>query len=181
MTIKENHTNIKIVFLFAIITLLSLSVFSFLRIKHLVEESVLVNHTQKIKLELNKTLSILQEVESNQRGYLFTKDSFFFPDIGLAKDNLIYHLNNIASLTQENPSQKKNVSELKTAVILRIDFLQMLLGDTNNSTTIIQRLITGKKLMNDVILKISKMESEEELLMQSHTLSMKKSVMLTSC
>ncbi len=179
MTIKENHTNIKIVFLFAIISLLSLSVFSFLRIKHLVEESVLVNHTQKIKLELNKTLSILQEVESNQRAYLYTKDPFFFPDIVSARNNLIYHLNNIASLTQENPSQKINTSELKTAVIIRIDYIQKLLNDINNSTTITQSLITGKKLMNDVTNKIIKMESEEELLMQSHTLSMNKSVSLT--
>ncbi len=176
---KEKHTRIKIVFLIAIIALMLLSLFSYLRIRNLIDESVLVNHTQKIKLELNKTLSILQEVESNQRGYIFTKDSVFLPPVDSARIILTFHLDNIARLTNDNQSQVQNALQLRTVVFKRLDYLQKMLNDAKISNLSTQRFLTGRKLMSEVGNQIREMEKEEDKLLQRRTSSMNKSASLT--
>ena len=75
---KIHYLKIKIIFVFAIIALLALSYFSYIRINHLIEESKLVNHTNLVKLSLEKTFAALSDKESNNRGYIFTNDSVFF-------------------------------------------------------------------------------------------------------
>ena len=113
---RKPHLEIKIIFLFAAIALVVLSFISYIRIQNLIAQSKFVHQTERVKLELNETFSILQKVESSQRGYILTKDSAFLPPIGAAKIKLTLHLDNIAYLTQDNPSQQQNISILKTAV-----------------------------------------------------------------
>ena len=180
MIAKVQHSRIKIIFLFAIIALLSLSFMSYVRIKNLVDAADWVNHTQIVRLELDKTFSVLKEAESNQRGYMLTKDSAFLPSIFAANTNLNLHLDNIASLTKDNPLQQKNVSALRIVIFKRLDYLKKILDDIKTSTIITtQRWLGGKALMDDVGKQITKMENEEDELLTVRSVSLNKSATIT--
>ena len=173
------HSRIKIIFLFVAVALLVLSSMSYFRIKNLIDESEWVDHTQAVKSELDKTFSDLIELESNQRGYLLTKDSVFLLPIFTANANLNLHLDTIASLTKDNPLQQQNVSELRTVVFKRLDYLQKIIDDAPTSTITTQRWLGGKALMDDVSKQITKMENEENKLLTVRSASLNKSATAT--
>ncbi len=172
---KDQHTWIKVIFLFGIVALLVISFMSYIRINNLIAESEWVDHTQAVKLELDKTFSVLTEVESNQRGYLLTKDSAFLLPIFTANTNLNLHIDSIESLTKDNPSQQQNVIELRTLVFKRLDYLKKILDDAPVSTITTQRWLSGKALMDDVSKQITKMQNEENKLLTVRSASLNKS------
>ena len=176
---KNQHSHVKIIFILAIIAMLVISFMSYVRIKQLVDAANLVSHTQIVMSELNKTSSILKEVESSQRGYMLTKDSVFLSPVLASNTNLNLQLDTIASLTKDNPSQQKNVSVLRIVVFKRLDYLKKILDDAETSIIPKQRWLRGKKLMNDVNSQISKMENEENKLIKIRSASLDKSATIT--
>ena len=179
MLIKKKHFIVKTIFLFATVFLLVLSFMSYFRYKNLIDESEFVNHSHKVKSQLNKIFSILEGVESSQGRYLLTKDSVFLSVVFTAKTNLELHLNNFAALTKDNPSQQQNVSELRTLVLKRVNYLQKVLEDSQSLTIDKQRLLTGKELMDAVSKQITLMENEEDKFLKIRSASLNKSATLT--
>lgn len=175
MAAKEQHSRIKIIFLLAAVVLLVLCSMSYIRIKNLIDDSELVDHTQAVKLELDKTFFILNQVESSQRGYLLTKDSVFLLPFFAANTNLNLQLDTIASLTKDNPLQEQNTSELRTVVFKRLDYLNKILNDAETSTITTQRWLSGKALMDDVSKQITKMLNEENKLLKVRSAALNKS------
>lgn len=173
---KYQHGGFKIIFFLAASILIVLSFISYQRIQNLIEETELVNHTHATKLEVNKTLSILLEVESNQRGYILSKDSAFLSPVLAGKAALNSHLTNISTLINANPSQQQNLKELKAIVFKRLDFLHKVLDDSGGSRIDRIRLLQGKALMDDVSKQIRKMEIQEDTILKAHSESLRKSV-----
>ena len=176
---KLQNLRIQIIFLFAIIALLVLSFMSYVRIKTLVDTADRVNHTQEVKLELEKTVSILHQGESSLRGFMLARDSVFLQPVFDADKNLDLHINNIASLTKDNPVQRKNVSELRTAVFKKIAYLKNVLNDATTASITAQSFLGGKKLMDDVSNVVNKMENEEGRLLQIRSAQLSKSSFIT--
>jgi hypothetical protein len=179
MAAKEQHSRIKIIFLLAAVVLLVLCSMSYIRIKNLIDDSELVDHTQAVKLELDKTFFILNQVESSQRGYLLTKDSVFLLPFFAANTNLNLQLATIASLTKDNPIQEQNTSELRVVVFKRLDYLNKILNDAETSTITTQRWLRGKALMDDVSKQITKMLNEENKLLKVRSTALNKSTTAT--
>ena len=170
---------IQIIFTIAIIVLLSLSVFSYLRINNLVKASALVNHTTNVKLELENIFSSVADMESGHRGYILAKDIGFLTHF----NSLIYgtqlKLNEIKALTIDNTVQQENFTRLKFLVNKRIDQMKDAVLQSRSAELTPQTWTKGKVTMDDLRDHIDKMMSQEEILLKERTDSLSYETVLT--
>lgn len=162
---KGKHTKVKIIFIVAIIVLIALSFISFFRITNLIKNTESINHTQKVKLELNKTFSTLQYIETSQRGYMLTKDVSLLIHPKVANDKINSHLQIIKTLTKGNKIQQQNVKKLSVVIFKRLKFLNRRLYNVNTAAVFTQNWLIGKTLMDSVNTQITIMETEEDRLL----------------
>ena len=176
---QAQHTRIKIMFLFAIVALITLSLFSYVRINTLIDESKLINPTHQVKYELEKTLSYLNETESSQRGYMLTSDTVFLEPFYAANNKVYLHLKNVELLTKDNPTQQQNIIALKSAIDSKIAHLKRKVVLFQTSTISVDNRIKGKALMDDVRRQISKMHNEEDTVLSAHSTLYRKLALIT--
>ncbi|HXU26222.1 MAG TPA: CHASE3 domain-containing protein, partial [Bacteroidia bacterium] len=167
---KNSHTRIKFVFFCAVVFLLALSVFSFIRIKKLIDISRWVNHTNEVKLKLADVFSTLTEMEANQRGYIITDDSVFLDTYYKKGPLLAHYLDDIDSLTSDNAVQQINAKQLHALINERKDYMQLVLNDTAAPDIRIKHMIVGRALMDDVRKCIATMKDKEDTLLDKRTL-----------
>jgi len=170
---------IQIVFTVAIIVLLSLSVFSYLRINNLVKASALVNHTTNVKLELENIFSTVADMESGHRGYILAKDIGFLTHF----NSLIYStqlkLNEINALTADNNEQQGNFIKLKLLVNKRIDQMKDAVLQSRSAELTPETWTKGKVTMDELRNHIDKMMAQEEILLKERTDSLSYETVLT--
>ena len=170
---------IQIVFTIAIIVLLSLSVFSYLRINNLVKASALVNHTTNVKLELENIFSTVADMESGHRGYILAKDIGFLTHF----NSLIYStqlkLNEINTLTTDNTEQQENFVKLKLLVNQRIEQMKDAVLQSRSAELTPEIWSKGKITMDDLRNHIDKMMAQEEILLKERTKSLSYETVLT--
>lgn len=176
---KYNNKRTKLVFFLATVFLITLSILSYVRIKNLIETSQLVNHTNVVKLNLRNSFSYLLEMETNQRGYIITKDTLFLKPYYRNNGILERCLNKIDSLTTDNLQQQRGANELRILVEKRKNFMNELLMDTTGQMMNFKRMQAGKALMDIVRVQINKMESEEDRLLHIRTKTLNKETFLT--
>lgn len=163
---KDRLTRIKITFLIAAVLLLSLSVFSYVRISNLMKSSAWVNHTATVKLELETYFSSIKDIESSTRGFLLSKDSLYIREFNTSVQNSNAKLLRLRNVTADNYSQRENLKVLEEIVETRIVNMATLLqmGDY-------QKITKEKRLKyraNRALLRdqIDKMMDEEDLLLR---------------
>lgn len=170
---------IQIIFTIAIIVLLSLSVFSYLRINNLVKASALVNHTTIVKLELENIFSSVADMESGHRGYILAKDIGFLTHF----NSLIYStqlkLSEIKTSIIDNNEQRDNFIKLKLLVNKRIDQMKDAVLQSRSAELTPQIWTTGKATMDDLRNHIDKMMAQEEILLKERTDSLSYETVLT--
>lgn len=170
---------IQIIFTIAIIVLLSLSVFSFLRINNLVRASALVNHTTNVKLELENIFSTVADMESGHRGYILVKDISFLTHF----NSLIYStqlkLNEIRTLTIDDDKQQDNFIKLKLLVNKRIDQMKDAVLQSRSAELTPFAWTKGKATMDELRDHIDKMMDQEEILLKERTDSLSYESILT--
>lgn len=181
---KVHYSRIRIIFLIAIIVLLTLSVFSFIKTKTLVDASALVNHTYVIKNKLESSVYILTNMETNERGYLISKDTSFLQPYSISAVNINSCLHDIDSLTKDNTYQQQNAILLRTLIYKRIGYLESMLAEYRTSTAIaqeylMQTFLTGKTLMEEVRRQVDKMQAEEDQLLHKRSALLTKEAFIT--
>lgn len=82
-----------------------------------------VVHTQQVRLELAQTEKLLVDAETGQRGFLLTGDERYLAPFNLASKQISQHLDNLATLTADNPAQQKHVAELRPLAREKVDEL----------------------------------------------------------
>jgi PAS domain S-box-containing protein len=167
--IKASRVQIKIVFFIAAIVLTILSGFSYIRIRQLIEAAELVDHTQEVKLSLERTYSELVQAESSQRGYIHSKNTAFLTNFYLALENLNSQIDKADLLTKDNPNHQTNIQKLRNTVEKRNRFMKELLADSEHSIIPSERWMVGKVIMEEVRQLISLMEREEDRLLERRT------------
>src|SRR5450432_1322128 len=111
---KNNGINFSYAaFIGSAVFLLLLTLFSLLRFERQKEASGWVAHTYLTKLKIEETYSLLRDAESNQRGFLLTKDSSYIKNFTLSKHNLDTNLFQLGSLVMDNSKQFENVKSLE--------------------------------------------------------------------
>ncbi len=111
--------NVNLLFTTVVISvLIYYSYVSYQRIEKLDKEADRVSHTYVVKLELEQTITYLQDAGTAQRGYVLTKDPSFLHGFNLAEDKINKTVAEVDSLTRDNPAQQQNVITLKTLITL---------------------------------------------------------------
>ena len=118
---KANYLRLRIIFLVSIVFLIALSIFSYIRTNSLIEKSKLVNHSNVVKLEVERCFSVLKDAQSNQRAFIITRDSLFLSVYQNNLRDIDLSLNRIDTLAKDNPIQLQHAIEFRKLVYKRID------------------------------------------------------------
>ena len=149
-----------------------------------IEASEWVSHTHEVVAELEATLSAAAEAQAATDVYIITGQEVFLKPYQVAGPALRSHLDQLKSLTSDNPYQKRRLAMLEVAVAERLDSLQQKidLREQKGFEAAQQRVATGigSKQMNRVRAIISEMKQEEDDLLKRRTLDFQSSTRKTT-
>ena len=80
------------------------------------ETAYWLDHTRQVLFELSQTESLLKDAETGQRGYLFTGDEKYLSPYTAAIGQIEPHLDRVADLTRDNPTQQARIPTLRILV-----------------------------------------------------------------
>jgi PAS domain S-box-containing protein len=139
-----------------------------------IEASEWMSHTHEVLAELEATLSAVAEAQAATDVYIITGQEVFLKPYQDAGPALRAHLDQLKSLTSDNPYQLRRLAMLEGAVAERLDSLQQKidLRKQKGFEAAQQRVATGigTKQMNRVRAIISEAKQEEEDLLKRRTL-----------
>lgn len=162
--------NLLISSLVSLLVLTISSVASFISIKSLLNSNFWVNHTQEVIYNLNEGSAIITEAQTSMRGYLITGDEQFAERYNDYEARSIRYFDKLDQLTNDNPSQQKQLAELK---VLRINFFKYLNNQVVKKrlgkNTVTFDLNEGRKMMNDMRALIKKIEGTEQKLLEERS------------
>jgi len=171
--------SIKNVFLILIIFSLGLFVLSYRRNKSIVSESAIVNHTNLVKLDLQNVFFNLKDMESGIRGYLITKDLPFLKNFYKGEGIIGLSLARLDSITKDNPSQQKNLLGLHLLVNKKIGWMKSQINAEDTQKIVIQKVLGGRAIMDEMRIKINEMTGEENELLKIRSLALDKKTLET--
>jgi signal transduction histidine kinase/CHASE3 domain sensor protein len=163
---RANFSIIKVIFILAIIFLIILSVFSFVRTNNLIRSSEWVNHSTLVKLNLTNTLSSTLAMETGQRGFIISKDSTFLSSYKEESENLRLTFKKMDSLLNNNKLQYAHMIVLKEMVYKRVGYLENIMNESNSTSISKEKMMRGKILMDNIEQQIRLMTGEEDKLLQ---------------
>jgi PAS domain S-box-containing protein len=181
---KVDNTRLRVVFLFAAISLVALSVASYVKINNLIGSSASVRHSHQVKLEVENTLSTLTKMESNERGYLLTKDTAFLVSYSQASAELDGHLTEIDSLVNNNLTVLYDATILRTLIYNRLYSIQDILTDYRLGIPIAperleQKLLKGKVQMDEIRRHIDKIKAAEDQRLLEYSSALSRNIVMT--
>jgi PAS domain S-box-containing protein len=169
MKLKLNR-NLQIGFGSAILLLVVVGIISYTTLKNLLDSNKLVAHSNEVIEKLERTLSIMKDAETGQRGYLLTGNKHFLEPYTGAYQNALNQVSEIKKLTADNIEQQINMASLKAVLANRLDILQVLIDKKKQNQPISQTdLDSGKEAMDGLRAAINKAEGDERLLLTHRT------------
>ena len=164
---KSNfRRNLLISSLVSLLVLMISSVASFISIKSLLNINFWVNHTQEVIYNLNEGSSLLTEAQTSMRGYLISGDEQFIERFRDSQSRSDGFFDKLDELTADNPSQQKQLHELRT---MRSGFFKYLnnqiVKKRLGKDTMVFDLNEGREMMNNLRAEIKKVESTEQNLL----------------
>lgn len=162
--------NLLIGFGLSLLLLIISSVASFFSIQNLLSSAYWVDHTNKVILQLENTVSALKDAETGQRGYLLTgKQEFLQPYAG-AYDSAMVSIGEVKRLTQDNPAQQTSIEQLRLSVIRRQQLLQQSVADKAAGREVnVETLQNGRLMMDNARSIVREMEDRERALLVIRT------------
>lgn len=146
------------------------AVASYLSIKNLLSSAGWVNHTNEVTKKIDSVLSILQEAESGQRGYLLTNNERFLEPYNGAYQTTIDRINEVKRMTADNPAQQATCDDLRLVAQKRLSTLTTLVNLKRVGLPISDSLlIVGRNHMTNAKTLIDTMKRREERLLQTRT------------
>ena len=128
-----------------------------------------VNHSLEVENRITTVLSLLQDSETGQRGYLLTGRPDFLQPYERALPRLPKALGELKQSTADNPAQQALLARLDAVVRARQSVLAQGLGSTRPLMSLpqgdLERLARGKQLMDQARALVTMMRSQEETLL----------------
>jgi signal transduction histidine kinase len=142
----------------------------------------LVSHTLEIRTNLVSLLSLVQSVETGQRGYLLTGQEMYLGPYQTALQQLPALLDRVQNLTNDNPRQLESVAELRKLIHDKLDELRSTIdayrSEKKNLALAIVNSDNGFQLMAEIRRVIEAMEAEEGRLLTERQTSAERSALL---
>jgi CHASE3 domain sensor protein len=125
-------------------------------------------HTHEVLVALDDLLSTTQDAETGQRGYLLTGNTRYLEPYQTAVDAVAKRVDEVGSLTKDNPAQQANLEQLKrhlAAKLAELDETITLRRDQNAQAALaLVNTDRGKIEMDAVRAQLGVMRQEENRL-----------------
>jgi signal transduction histidine kinase len=129
-----------------------------------------VEHTQLVIASLERTLSLIIDVESGQRGYLLTGRESYLERYAAVKVGVTAELDTLEKLTRDNAGQQARLDTLSALVRGKFEELDTTIALQRRSERAAALAIIasdrGKRLMDDARRVADRMERAEDLLLE---------------
>jgi signal transduction histidine kinase/CHASE3 domain sensor protein len=112
-------------FAVSIVLVLFVGILSFKSIKQLEDDTVWVDHTQKVIKTTNNLLQLLIDGETGMRGYGATQNKVFLDPYNVAVPRINESLTQLGNLIADNPTQVKRIDSLKELVARQMAVLKL--------------------------------------------------------
>jgi signal transduction histidine kinase/DNA-binding response OmpR family regulator/CHASE3 domain sensor protein len=167
--------NLQIGFGVSLLILVISSVASYSSIQNLLDSSRWVDHTDSVIARLENVLSTLKDAETGQRGYLLASDSSFLRPYYGAQERALTTLDQIQTMTMDNPVQQQNCVELRNVITQRLTILQQIIDQkkTDNIYSL-DDLRKGREYMEQARSVVERMQNEEHTLLAIRVEKVKK-------
>jgi signal transduction histidine kinase len=150
-----------------VVIMLALSYYNARRLRE--SEVFWVEHGYQIIAELEASYISLREAESDQRTYLINDDEEFLNSLNSAADKFRAQIDQLESLTTDNPAQHARVKKLEALGIERIDILQTQarLKQEGGAEAVKQEILDGSGIrkMTEIYSLANEVRHEEESLL----------------
>ena len=167
--------NLLIGFGISLLLLIVSSVASYVSISNLLKSAREVEHTNEVKLLVERIISTLKDAETGQRGYLLTGDDRFLEPYNGSIDSAKAYVVRLKSLTADNREQQMRANRLQEIVVLRLSSLERRIVQKRGGETVTtEQLLDGKKHMDEARLVVNAMIDSEERLLATRTAEMNK-------
>ncbi|MFH7029311.1 MAG: PAS domain S-box protein [Heteroscytonema crispum UTEX LB 1556] len=131
-----------------------------------------VEHSYETLQKVRNVLTTLRDAERARRGYIITGKESYFSTYNTAVKTIDTQLNEARRATADNPKQQQRLDTIEPLIAKRVALIKksIYLYKQDKSNTKIQIKLTDEGIMlHDEIWKvISKIESEEQFLLQRH-------------
>jgi len=159
--------------LLAAALILGNSLLSYGNLQLLRDNDVSVSHTESVRAELNRLLVSLDDAETGQRGYLLTGDAAYLRPYTTARARIGAELANLAALTRDNPTQRRNLGRLIPLTRAKLAELEQTValrrqGRQAEALRIV-RTNTGQRSMDEIRGVVAAMSGEEDALLAGRT------------
>jgi PAS domain S-box-containing protein len=127
-----------------------------------------VDHSQQVQLELATVVSLLKDAETGQRGYLYTGEARYLEPYNTAAQQVDAHVNNLAELVADNPTQVPRIATLRTLNKVKLDELATTIalfseGEKDKARGIVLSDM-GKRTMDQIRALMAEMGRDESSL-----------------
>ncbi|MEQ1785332.1 MAG: CHASE3 domain-containing protein, partial [Hyphomonadaceae bacterium] len=126
------------------------------------ERQRMVEHTLGVQQAITRSLSLLQDAETGQRGYLLTNDINYLEPYLNAAGKLTPQLDELAVLVADNPQQEERVAQLKSEAAERLKIIDQTLVEARRgqkgAAVSIMREGSGKAVMDRIRAVAGEME-----------------------
>jgi PAS domain S-box-containing protein len=142
-----------------------------------------VVHTHVVLGELERTLSLIKDAESGQRGYLLTGDEDYLVPYLAALPEIDRCIEQLASLTSDNPREQKLLADLNPIVKEKVGELRETLvlrrQKGQEDALRVVRTNRGQRAMNDIRRLVAAMQTEENLLLGERSIASRAAIWQT--
>ncbi|HVV03176.1 MAG TPA: response regulator [Puia sp.] len=167
--------NLQIGFGLSLLILIVSSVASYSSIQGLLNSARQVDHTDSVINKLDMALSTLKDAETGQRGYLLTGDTTYLRPYNGAQVKALALVDDVRSMTIDNPNQTRNAKELYEIISRRLSGLQQLIDDKRDNNLInLTDLKKGQGAMEEARMVVARMQMEEHQLMEARVEKMQR-------
>jgi signal transduction histidine kinase/ActR/RegA family two-component response regulator len=129
------------------------------------DSSRLVLHTEQVLAQIEAVLARSVDAETGTRGFLLTGDTRFLEPFDEAERALPRQLNELATLTDDNPRQQQQLEQLRTEVGSHIQLLRLLRLDHEHGRPLRPgRALDQRAMMNKVRNTLHGMQQVESVL-----------------
>ncbi|MBB6107716.1 PAS domain S-box-containing protein [Mucilaginibacter lappiensis] len=160
------NRNLQIGYGISILMLVIVGFISYRTVHQLLDSNHAVEHSNLIIQKLEKTISVMKDAETGQRGYLLTNRRQFLEPYNGAYQEANGLVNQVAVLTKDNPGQQRNMAAIHGILLQRMTILQSLIEMRQQDKAITANdLDAGKAAMDALRLAINKAENDEQVLL----------------
>jgi PAS domain S-box-containing protein len=164
---------LRLVFLFSLAIIAAGTLFAWRARAATERAEASIHHSREVMVHLERTLLLIEDAETGQRGYLLTNDQRYLAPYTMAVGRVSEELGALGQLIKDSPQQVQTLTALRGLSSEKLSELGQTIALWNagqrEAALALVRSDRGLTLMMDVRTQVAKMRAEEEQLLIERT------------